>query len=101
MLAHIEFLERHIEKARTEFSLYKYYQDVASPDCRCKLSHFVFDYAEKMLLPRLQKQPGQLAFIKGLKFDLFGVACSNDQQTDFFGLVECYGAQEITANTVT
>lgn len=42
-----------------------------------KFCHFMFDYDEKVLLPRMQKQPGQLHFLISLKFDINGVTNSN------------------------
>lgn len=38
-----------------------------------------FGFAEKVSLPRLVRQPGQLYFFSGLRFDLFGVHESNSQ----------------------
>lgn len=64
------------------------------------MRHFVFDYAENSLLPKLQKQLGQLHFITGLKFDLFGFACSNDGKTDVYVLVEGFWPGEKTENIV-
>lgn len=43
--------------------------------------HIIFDFVEKVLLQRLIRQPGQLYFITGLKFDLFGVHDSNVSTT--------------------
>ena len=34
---------------------------------------FVFDFAEKILLPRLEFTPGRMYYVTGLKMDLFGV----------------------------
>lgn len=59
-----------------------------------------FDFAEKVLLPKLQRQPGQLLFVTGLKFDIFGVASSNLSTTFISGLLEGHWPNEKTANKV-
>lgn len=46
--------------------------------------YVMFDYAEKVLLPRLVKQLGQLYFVTGLKFELFGVHDSNAKRSLVF-----------------
>lgn len=48
--------------------------------------HLVFDFAEKVLLPHLLRQSGQLYFIAGLKFDIFGIHNSNQGVTFLYGL---------------
>ena len=60
----------------------------------------MFDFAEKVLLPKLLKQPGQLYFVTGLKFDIFGVQDSNQGVTYVFGLPEGHWPNEKNANTV-
>ena len=45
-----------------------------------------FDFADNVLLPSLLKQAGQLYFITGLKFDIFGVSSSNEGLNYIFGL---------------
>eukprot|EP00171_Calliarthron_tuberculosum_P001409 IDg1409t1 len=52
------------------------------------IQEFHFNFAEKVLLPRLKKQPGQIHFITGLKFDCFRVASRNSGTKDMCGLVE-------------
>lgn len=93
-------LSKHLNEARGEFQCYKALFSSARDGRKSPFMHFVFDYAEKVLLPRLQKQPGQLHFVTGLKFDINGVACSNSNSVDIFGLVEGHWPQEKTANTV-
>ena len=53
-----------------------------------EIRHFIFDFAEKVLLPNILNQPGQLHFITGLKFDINGVYCSNVGRADVYGLIE-------------
>eukprot|EP00171_Calliarthron_tuberculosum_P019092 IDg19092t1 len=60
----------------------------------------LFDFAEKVLLPRLLKHPGQLYFVSGLKFDIFGVSASNNGQQYIYGLPEGHWSNEKTANAV-
>ncbi len=63
-------LQDHAQDWRAEFGHYK------NTQANSKKGHFirfVFDFAEKVLLPKLMKQPGQLHFITGLKFDFFAV----------------------------
>ena len=75
----------HTERAVSERTLYK--------DCRTKaindeanFLHLTFDFAEKVHLPRLQNQPGQIYYTTGLKVDLFGVYVANiDKQITYTG----------------
>lgn len=60
----------------------------------------MFDFAEKVLLPRLLEQPGQLHFLTGLKFDINGVASSRNKKTHVFGLPEGHWPKDKTANSV-
>ena len=62
--------------------------------------HFVFDFAEKVLLPRLLKHPGQLHFVTGLKFDINGVSSSRTNWNYVFGLPEGHWPNDKTANSV-
>lgn len=83
-----DYLNRHLAEARMELQVYK---ETISKEAEEKITifrHFVIEFAEKVLLPKLQRQPGKLHFVTGLKFDIFGVSCSNDGLTDVYGLVE-------------
>lgn len=87
------------EEAFTEFKNY-----CALP-CEAKDNpsgaiHLVFDFAGKVLLFHLLRQPGQLHFITGLKFDFFGVHSSNLGTTHIFGLPEGHWRGSKTANEV-
>ena len=62
--------------------------------------HFVFDFAEKVLFPRLLKQPGQLHFVTGLKFNIKGVSSSRIKSNYVFGLPEGHWPNDKTANSV-
>ena len=64
----------HLEEAKTEFLYYRKFQKECKENLVGEVYHLVFDFAEKVLLPKLVKQPGQLHFITGLKFDIFGVS---------------------------
>lgn len=50
--------------------------------------HFSFDFAEKVLLPRLLVQTGQLHFVTCSKLDIFGVASTNLDSVFVFELQE-------------
>lgn len=60
----------------------------------------MFDFAEKVLLPSLPKQPGQLHFVTGLKYDFFGVHRSNLGKKFAHSLPEGHWSQGKTANEV-
>lgn len=60
--------------------------------------HCVFDFVEKVLLPHLLKQTGQLHFITDLKFDFFSVSGSNISKKYIFGPPEGHWPNEKTAN---
>ncbi|EDQ92071.1 uncharacterized protein MONBRDRAFT_22871 [Monosiga brevicollis MX1] len=62
--------------------------------------HVTFDFAEKLLLPRLQKQPGQMYLLNGLHVDLFGVLISNIKTQFTFPLVEGHWPMANDANVV-
>lgn len=61
---------------------------------------YVFDFDETFLLPKLEKKPGQLHFITGLKFDKFGAKSTNLQRKFGFGLPEGHWPSEKMANTM-
>lgn len=63
------------------------------------MQQFLFNFAEKLLLPRVIRQPGQLFFITRLKFRLFGVHDSNGKRPILFGLFENHWSNEKTANS--
>lgn len=93
-----EALQRHVSEAKTEFLLYREFQNRGRGSTTHR--HFVFDFAEKVLLPRLLKQPGQLHFTTGLKFDINGVCSSNTGQAYAFGLPEGHWPNDKSANSV-
>lgn len=64
------------------------------------MQHVVFDYAEKVLLSQLLKQPGQLYFVTGLKFDLFGFHNFNAAKSYIFGLSERHWSDAKDPNIV-
>lgn len=91
-------LMEHRIQAKGDFMLYKSCQEQAagSPD----VIHIVFDFAEKVLLPRISKQPGQLNYITSLIFDIFGVLCSNFKTNFLFGFTEGHWPNTKTVNVV-
>lgn len=93
-------LNNHRQEAQQEFEFYRQSQSSSAENPDGNVRHLVFDFAEKILLPRLQHQPGQLHFVTGLKFDLFGVSCSNSGNNFVFGLAEGHWPNEKTANVV-
>ena len=95
-----EVLQRHLHDSKSEFHTYKACQNECNSARSGNVNHFVFDFAEKVLLPKLEKQPGQLHFITGLKFDFLGVSSSNALRNYVFGLPEGHWPNEKTANTV-
>lgn len=60
-------------------------------------THFVFDFAEKVVLPHLLRQPGQLHFATGLKADFFGVHCRKLKRTMVFCLLEGHWPNGMTS----
>lgn len=62
--------------------------------------NITFDFAEKVLLPRLIRPPGQIHFITELKFNLFGDACSNMDEVFRLGLPEGHWPYNETSNEV-
>lgn len=49
---------------------------------------FILYFAEKILLPLLLRQTGQLYFTKGLKYDIKGVSSGKTKNIYVFGLPE-------------
>lgn len=93
-----EMLTKHRNDAKVAHAYYKRCQDEAEDNSR--IIHMVFDFAEKVLLPRLLKQPGQLHFVTSLKFDIFGVSNSNTAVNNIFGLPEGHWPNDKTSNVV-
>ena len=96
----INSLKIHRDLALQEFKHYKNLMTNAENDEESNRIHIIFDFAEKVLLPYLQKQPGQLHFTTSLKFDLFGIHYSNLKQTFIFGLVEGHWPNAKSGNEV-
>lgn len=92
--------QKHREEANAEFHNYRVIQDLGRAHPDGEMLHIVFDFAEKVLLPQLLRQPGQLYFVTGLKFDFFGVAISNFNYTDIHCLPEGHWPGGKTANEV-
>lgn len=95
-----EKMDNHLKDAESEFRNYKTIMKDCSVEHQSVKRHFVFDFAEKILLPKLLNQPGQLHFKTGLKLDINGVYCSNTGKTNLFALVEGHWPSDKTANSV-
>lgn len=95
-----DLLERHRDQARSEHENYKSFLTESYGKHNGACQHIVFDFAEKVLLLQLMRQPGQLYFVTGLKFDLFGIHDRNKGRTYIYGLTEGHWPNEKTANTV-
>jgi len=70
-------LMSHRNHAENEFKFYRSMYDNCKENSSGPTVHVVIDFAEKALLPSLERQPGQLHFVSGLKFDFFAVSVSN------------------------
>lgn len=95
-----QLLQDHRLHAKEAFLFYKMCQTSGQVEPNGVTRHLVFDFAEKVLLPKVQKQPGQLHFVTGLKIDFFGVSSSNEHMNYVFGLPEGHWPAEKTANSV-
>lgn len=93
-------LRTHKNEAAAEFKVYTDNQAEARDNPTSGRLHCVFDFAEKVLLPHLLRQPGQLHFVTGLKFDFFGVSVSNLKACDIYCLPEGHWPSGKTANEV-
>lgn len=81
-----QLLEIHREAERREQGYYREGITSSHGIRDGTLLHIVFDFSEKVLLPRLVRQPGQLYFVTALKFDIFGVHDSKNVVTFTYGL---------------
>ena len=50
--------------------------------------HLIFEFAEKLILPSMERLPSKLHFITGMRYDIFGIVCPNLKQRFIFGLPE-------------
>ena len=92
--------KNHRIEAANEFKMYKQLMAKAESNTEGESVHIIFDFAEKVLLPYLIIQPGQLHFTTSLKFDLFGIHFSNYNQSFMFGLVEGHWPNKKSGNEV-
>lgn len=92
-------LEKHLKDARTETDFLKIHRSKSKMQS-AEYVHVIVDFAEKVLLPSLLRQTGQLHFITGLKNDLFGVSCANINTNYIFSLAEGHWPGGKTANEV-
>lgn len=92
--------DKHRKEAAEEFAFYKSLHNHTHLFPNEGTVHLTFDFAEKILLPHLLRQPGQLHFVTGLKFDFFGVHSSNSNRTFIYGLPEGHWPNNKTTNEV-
>lgn len=90
----------HRNEAAGEFKFYKSIMECSEKEPEGEAVHLIFDFAEKVLIPRLQDQPGQLHFTTSLKIDIFGIYCSNLKEMFVYGLTEGHWPSHKTANEV-
>lgn len=83
-------VDKHRCEAKIEFLQYVLSLNIEKERKYGNVKHFVFNFAENVLLPKLLKQPGKLNFVTGLKNDIFGVHSSNEHLISIFGLAEGY-----------
>lgn len=93
-------LADHRRVADAERNIYNSFKSSCIQESSSDTIHLVMDFAEKVLLPSMQDQPGSLHYVTGLKFDIFGISSSNDGKTFLFGLPEGYWTGDKGANEV-
>lgn len=81
-------LKSHISVARKQHEHYRDLLKSVQDQHYGTLQHVVDDFAEKLLLSQLTRQPGRHFFVTCLKVDLFGVHDSNSANAFIFGLRE-------------
>ncbi len=81
-------LQDHKDKSRIEYQIQNSMRNNAAASLNNSTAHLVFDFAEKVTLPSIDNQPGQLHFITGLCYDIFGISLSNLKITNVYGLPE-------------
>lgn len=93
-------LNAHRDEASSEYQFYRNTTELCRAAPNNDLTHVVFDFAEKVLLPSYRRQPGCLHFITGLKLDLFGASSSNLRTNFVFALPEGHWPNGKTADEV-
>ena len=81
-------LELHKRTARAEYHSYCEIRNHSKSNPSGSDIHLVMDFAEKVTLLSMERQPGQLHFVTGLRYDIFGIYCSKLDETKNFGLSE-------------
>lgn len=94
-----ETIDNHLNYAKSEID-YLRQKRIESKTPSSKVVHVIIDFAEKVLIPSLVNQPGQLHFITGLKIDLFAVSCGNTGKNYVFCLPEGHWPGQKSANEV-
>ena len=93
-------LQDHKDKSRIEYQIQNSMRNNAAASLNNSTAHLVFDFAEKVTLPSIDNQPGQLHFITGLCYDIFGISLSNLKITNVYGLPEGYWPNTKDATSV-
>lgn len=83
-----EELDIHRKHSNAEYNYYNRIRGRQLSRPRNGTVHMVFDFAEKVLLPSMERQPGSLHFVTGLKYDMFGISNSNEGTANVYGLPE-------------
>lgn len=98
---HLELsLKTHKNEATSEYLPYQSTTTQCRTDPSGDLTHVVFYFAEKVLLPTYRRQPGCLHFTTGLRMDLFGGSSSNLRTNFVFALPEGHWPYSKTADAV-
>lgn len=92
------FLDVYRKNAGLEHAYYQKCLEDSAKDASAP-QHSVFKFSEMVLLSQLIRQPKQLYFITGFKFQLFGVHDSNKCTTTIYSLTDSHWPQEKTANS--
>ncbi len=79
-------LREHRRLADLEYKNYQSTRESVISGSECDTIHLVMDFAEKVHLPSVLDQPGNLHFTTGIKFDIFGISSSNFRNTFLYGL---------------
>lgn len=90
----------HLHRAPGNVEVLSYRESQRRAEVSPKVRHFLFDFAEKVILPRLLRQPGQLRLTTGLKFDLNGISSSNTGFNYILGFPESLWPRNKSANSV-
>lgn len=97
----ISFRDNHRSWKDIECQYCRFVQDKVLNFPDSETLHLRFDFAEKVLLPHLLGQIGQLNFRTGLKLELYRVSIINFNRNDLFWLQEGHWSGGKSANKVS